>query len=397
MDAVHVGSPRDGDGGGARLAGPGGPVGPVGPSPAGPAVITGLGAVLPTGLGEAAIQALVQPAGPGAPSWSQPRAVVGYDPAGILGPRGLRGLDRTTLLLLGAAALALAQAGPGPGWDAWDGLGLVVASASAGLNSAAEFYREAVTLGARYVDPGRFPSVMVNAAASRAGMRFSARACQLTLAGAETGGPEAVDCARTLLRSGRARAMLVAAVEELSPLLSALRPASGEGAVALVLEPWEEAVARRARTLAQVMGFGAATAGADGPDPAPSNGEDRDCDGPGGAEGLARAGARAVRLALLQSGTAPGEVEAVFSGTAPDHPLAEVERRALEQGLGGRQPPRVEVKRVLGESLAAASLAQVAACAQALSQGGPRRGLVHCLGRNGQAAALVLGAVEGGG
>lgn len=192
----------------------------------------------------------------------------------------------------------------------------------------------------------------------------------------------------------------------------------GEGAAICFLETPEAADARSAKTIATLLGFGAAQA-------VPTNWSDG---GPvmaglgatagGSAGGLDDALAQAIGRALDDAGVRPGEIDAVFCHGAGEVALDEAEARALHAAFGdhARGVELFWLGPMIGETMAAGGSLLVAAAAMALerqhlparAQPGAGRGnlktnssparemqlrrvlvCTHALG--GQCAALVLG------
>jgi 3-oxoacyl-(acyl-carrier-protein) synthase len=155
--------------------------------------------------------------------------------------------------------------------------GVVVGSALGNLGEAAQFLDRLFTKGPGLVNPMLFPNLVMNAAASQVAMALAWRGPNLTVSCGEISGEAALETGIELVRRGRARAVVVAAGEELSEVLfralkelrvlsprgrglegsrpfdvNANGPVLGEGASALVVETLESAVRRGARIHAVV-------------------------------------------------------------------------------------------------------------------------------------------------
>jgi 3-oxoacyl-[acyl-carrier-protein] synthase II len=198
-------------------------------------VVTGVGLALP---GVSTVDQIV--AGPAA-------AASPVDPAERLGRKGLRYKDRATCLSLAAARDALAEAGlAAVGGDFDDSTGVVV---STNFGNVETVCRAAVTIGetgSRSLSPMDIPNASSNITASEIAIRFGLRGPNLTLCNGATSGLDAVRWGSTVLRAGRADAMVIVGVE---PGDAMMRDLTGQdrvldGAVALVLETERHAVDR---------------------------------------------------------------------------------------------------------------------------------------------------------
>ncbi len=184
--------------------------------------------------------------------------------------------DKFTQFALLAAKQAVAQAG----LDFQGALGLrsgvVLGTAGGGLNTWDENYRTVYEEGKNRVHPFVVPKLMNNAAASHVSMEFGLRGPAFTVATACASSNHAMGLAFQMIRSGAAQVMLtggseamlcfggVKAWEGLRVMSKdACRPFSanrngmvqGEGAGVFVFEDYENARARGADILAEVVGF----------------------------------------------------------------------------------------------------------------------------------------------
>jgi len=388
-------------------------------------VITGLAALTAAGVGIAAARDALRA---GRPLWAAPAPVAlepraanvaarvaacGCDPAAILGQTGLRGLDRVTRLMLACARLVLDSAGEEPPAPA--GLAVVAATASAGLGGLYDFFLDALAQGLRFADPGRFPNVMINTAASHVAIRSGARAACLTLAADGTAGPDACAYGAGLLAGGRADAVLVVAAEEVTaPLVLAAWPGRRgaapplmDGAAALLLERARDAARAGRRPLAVVAGYGSAS-------PAGRRMAGRRM----GGRTCLDAARRAAGAALTPRGdapVAPGDAPAAGGREAPSLVYVPWPARARPRFAGDGDwrhaastparlwarrrpaPAIVAVNEVFGDGLAATSLLAVCLAADHCARRGPgARALVHACGRLGQSSALLCAGPAAG-
>jgi len=251
------------------------------------AIVTGWGTVSPFGVGRAALaEALWRGATafaartfttehdlPPIELWSA--SIPAFDPAAILGKKGLRGMSREALLWAVAAADALDDAALAAGGVDPEAAGVVVGSARPGLDDYLGFHLDAQVWGPDRVRPVQGPNTGLNAAASHATIRLGWRAVNTTLCAGLCSGLDAVAHAAGLIHEGAAEVILAGGVDALGYFSArqlkaegswshrAPRPydrrrdgaVPGEGAVALVLESERHAAARGARIRGRLTAF----------------------------------------------------------------------------------------------------------------------------------------------
>ena len=193
-----------------------------------------------------------------------------------------------------------------------------------------------------------------------------------TLSTACSAGAMAILAAAELIEQGEADLMLAGAGDSLSRLTlngfgslllldpNGCRPfdarraglSLGEGAAMLVIEAGETALARGAKILARLAGWGASCDAFHATAPQ--------------AEG--RGALAAMQHALERGQLQPGEIDYVSAhGTAtPDNDA--METRALKQLFGGRLPPVASVKRFFGHTLAASGAIKAVLAVQSLRE-----------------------------
>ncbi len=249
--------------------------------------ISGIGVVSPLGIGAAAFwrslgagTSAVAPITRFDPGPRPPRLgalVPDFPVREFLPPALVRRMDRLSQMIGVAAVLAVADSGYRAKGEAAEDCGVVVGSALGNLGEAAQFLDRLFTKGPGLVNPMLFPNLVMNAAASQVAMALAWRGPNLTVSCGEISGEAALETGIELVRRGRARALVVAAGEELSEVLfrslkelrvlsprgrglegsrpfdvDANGPVLGEGASALVVETLESAVRRGARIHAVV-------------------------------------------------------------------------------------------------------------------------------------------------
>lgn len=245
----------------------------------------------------------------------------GFDPDRVLSPKDQRKVDRFILFALAAAEEALAQAGwkPATAQDQ-ERTATIIASGIGGFPAIADAVRTTDSKGPRRLSPFTIPSFLCNLAAGQVSIRHGLKgplgapvtacaagvqaigdAARMILAGevdvALCGGAEAAIHRVSL--AGFAAARTLASDFNNSPE-AASRPfdeardgfVMSEGAGLLVIEELEHALARGAKPLAELVGYGT-SADAYHITSGPEDGD--------GAQ-------RAMRKALQQAGVAPGQI-----------------------------------------------------------------------------------------
>jgi 3-oxoacyl-[acyl-carrier-protein] synthase II len=307
--------------------------------------------------------------------------ITDLSPEDFLGARGLRTLDRTTLLALIAAKLALEDAQLPLAPDAHEDVGVVLGSNMGSLRSISDFDLDGLRDGPRYVNPAHFPNVVMNSPASQVSVRFRLQALNTTIASGSTASLDAIGYALDMLQLGRAQALLVGGTEEvcwqifagfyhLGALTTAQHGGAppyapfhaqprgtllGEGAVMVVLEPLEACQRRGATAAATIVGYGTAFSAA---------GRLR-CDPE------ARAAVRAIREALRCAEISPDGLDFISVSANGTRACDAMESSAIQTVFGSRSAtiPISAVKSVVGETFSAGGAFQVALAIGALQHG----------------------------
>jgi 3-oxoacyl-[acyl-carrier-protein] synthase II len=298
-----------------------------------------------------------------------------FDPGTVMGQKEVRRTDRFTHLAIAAAEEALYEAG----WDGTttyrpDRVGCIVGSGVGGIATEEAQHTRLRERGPGAVSPLTIPMIMPNAAAGYLAMRHGWRGPSFSVASACASGGHAIGLALRTIQSGDADAVLAAASEApLTPLgmssfaaMDVLSPTGrslpfdarrdgfvmGEGSGALVLEAAENAEARGATVLGELLGY-ATTADAyhiTSPDP--------DARGP----------ARAIELALEDADAGPDDVDYVNAHGTGTKLNDRVETLALRRALGEAAEgiPVSSTKSVIGHLLGAAALVEAVATVHAL-------------------------------
>jgi 3-oxoacyl-[acyl-carrier-protein] synthase II len=305
-----------------------------------------------------------------------------FDPHPTLSEKDVRRSDRNTQLAVVAAERAVHDAGR-PGADPGR-VATVVGTGFGGLETADHGARQ--FLG---VEPGSakgrmnplfVPMAMPNAASALIAMRNGFRGPCLTISTACAAGANAIGEGMRLLREGSADVVIAVGAEApLTPWVmaafaaahalserstdpgSASRPfdrdrdgfVMGEGAAALVLERVPDAVARRARVRAELVGYARNTDAFHLVAPPPDGRGARDC----------------MALALADAGLTANEVAHVNAhGTSTIHNDV-AEAAAIRAVFGADGPPVTSVKGVLGHSVGAAGAVEAVAGVLTLQHG----------------------------
>ena len=206
-----------------------------------------------------------------------------FDPAGVVGPKEARRLDRYVLLSVAAATEAAADASLDGAYEPGR-VGVLFGSAIGGIATIAEQHTLLVERGHDRVSPYFIPSVLVDAASGQIAIALGARGVNYAPVSACATGSTAVGEAAAVIRRGDADVIYaggceaavtplilagfcamrgLAAEEEHPPRASRPFDATregfviGEGAAVLVLEELEGAQARGAHIYAEVIGYGA--------------------------------------------------------------------------------------------------------------------------------------------
>jgi 3-oxoacyl-[acyl-carrier-protein] synthase II len=303
-------------------------------------VVTGMGAVSPLGCGveliwsrlisgRSGLRAL--PASIGADLHARVAGIVpekaedseaGFDPDTAVARKDQRKMDRFILFAMVAAAEAIAQAG----WTPTDAqsrerTATIIASGIGGFPAIAEAVRTTDQRGIRRLSPFTVPSFLVNLAAGHISIRYGYQGPIGAPVTACAASVQAIGDAARLIRAGEADVAICGGAEACIDLVSlggfaaaralstdfndtptrASRPfdrdrdgfVMGEGAGILVIEELQHALARGAKPIVELVGYGTSADAyhiTSGPE-----------DGSGAR--------RAMQLALRQAGLAPGDVQ----------------------------------------------------------------------------------------
>ncbi len=338
------------------------------------ALITGIGAVTPLGVG----------ARPLHERWSQgvcgiadgAGACRDFAPSDFLSLKEARRLDRFAQFAVVAADEAVAQAGWGE-QKPYDPMriGCVIATGIGGIATVEANHDVMRERGAQRVSPLGVPGYMPNAAAAAVSMRHTLRGQMYGIVSACAGGAHALGTALRMIQYGDADAVVAGGAEATLTefgfacfnAMQALSPTGisrpfdarrdgfvmGEGAGVIVLEEAQAALARGATILGELVGYGST-----------SDAHHLTAPEPGGGPAAA-----AISLAIADADLAPEGISYVNAhGTST--PLNDAaETVALKRAFGEDLAKRIPIsstKSAIGHLLGAAGAVEAVATVQVL-------------------------------
>jgi 3-oxoacyl-[acyl-carrier-protein] synthase II len=308
--------------------------------------------------------------------------VRGLDAAHFLGAKMARRTDRFVHLAVAATQEAVAQSGvTDDGWEP-ERAGVLIGSGIGGVESMERGVRTNVERGPGRVTPFLVPMLIPDMASGEISIMLNARGTNWAPVSACASSAHAIGEAAAIIRRDEADVMIAGGAE--APVSStcvaafanmralshrndeparASRPFDrdrdgfviAEGGAVLVLEERERALARGARLLGEVIGYGSTADANHITQPAP------------GGEGAARA----MRLALRQAGLAAPAVDYINAhGTST--PLNDAYETTAMRAVFGDYAERVAIsstKSMTGHLLGAAGALEAAICLQAIATG----------------------------
>jgi 3-oxoacyl-[acyl-carrier-protein] synthase II len=340
------------------------------------AVVTGLGAVTPLGLGAATLHE----------RWADGEVGIAdgagrcreFEPKDHLSVKEVRRLDRFSQLMMVAAGEAIEQAGWGsePPYEPLR-VGCVIATGIGGQSTVEAQLGVMRERGAKSVSPLGVPQYMPNAAAAAVTMKYSLRGQSYGVVSACASGAHAIGSALRMIQYGDADAVVCGGAEATLTdfafasfhAMQALSPSGvsrpfdlrrdgfvmGEGAGVLILEDAEAAAARGATVLGEVAGYGSTTDAFHLTAPEPS--------------GAPAAGA--IELALRDAGAVPSQIDYVNAHGTSTQLNDAAETAALKRALGeeAKRIPVSSTKSSIGHTLGAAGAVEAVATFRTLITG----------------------------
>lgn len=300
--------------------------------------------------------------------------VKNFDPETVMHPKEVKKADRFIHLGLKAAKEAMEDANFGDGID-MDRFGISAGSGIGGLPAIEKNSIIIETRGSKKISPFFIPSALVNMLGGFVSIEHGTRGPNLSSVTACAAGTHAIsDAVKTMMCGGADKMLVVsaecavtgagvggfAAMKALSTRndepTKASRPfdanrdgfVMGEGAAALVLEVYEDAVARGAHIYGEVIGFG--ESGDANHITTPS------LDGP----------ARAMKAAYSMAGKPKLDYVNAHGTSTPINDKNET--AALKELLGGKEncPPMSSIKGQIGHCLGAAGGIEAVVCLMAM-------------------------------
>jgi 3-oxoacyl-[acyl-carrier-protein] synthase II len=303
-----------------------------------------------------------------------------FDPVLLLGKKGLRTLDRSTRLINAAAKLALEDAGLQVTEENTHSIGVSIGTTFGSLHSIAEFDRQGLVEGPKYVNPSHFPNTVINSPASQVSIRFQIKGFNTTISTGFCAGLDAVSYAVDFIRLGRADIVLAGGVEELCEetflgfyKLGCLSGMDGteplccpfdarrngtilsEGAAVLILEEEQHARQKGKDSYATVVGCG--------------NAFDTKAEMDFSHKGIGLQ--QAINLAMKEASLAPEQIEYIASCANSTRGLDRIETSVIKDVFGkyAYDIPVSSIKSMIGETFSASGALSLAATAGALHRG----------------------------
>jgi len=357
-------------------------------------VITGIGVVAPNGTGKDRFWDALAHGESGirpitlfeTASYASKRAgeITDFDPARYLGRKGLRTLDRSTLLLAVATTLAMRDAQMEiDNINTYD-TGIVTGTSMGSVKSISDFDKSSLIEGPSSVNPALFPNTVINAPSSQVSILFDIRGLNATISSGFCSALDAAIYAYDAILLNKVNTIFAGSVEELchqtflgfykagclsmgddkdtaaEESMPFDRRRNGlvlaEGAGTLILEDLAHARERNAHIYGEILGFGRAF----DPD-APVAGYNPN------AEGAVRAMNKALESAHLK----PGEIDLICASANSSPAGDEVETIAIKKAFGNhaRAIPISAIKAMTGEGYSTSGSLQIMAALLSLNRG----------------------------
>ncbi len=352
------------------------------------AVVTGIGAISPNGIGREAFWAATRAGTSGVRRITQfpvehlptriAGTVEGFDPGAVLSANDLKHVPRIVPMAVAASIEAAADAGLAAGelpLDERRRFAVVIGSGGGGLEFIEKQFRQYYLEDPKGVSLYTIPSSTPGSLSSEISMKLALRGASHVISTGCTSSTDALGHAMSLIRYGRADRVIVGGSDSpigpgiltgfcLMKIMStswndeparASRPFSkdrdgfvlAEGSWMMVLEERDTAMARGARIYGEVVGYGA-TCEAFHRVRLDENGEEP---------------ARAMRLALDDAALGPGDVDYLALHGTSTQLNDRIETRAIKLVFGPRatEIPASSVKSMIGHPQGASGAAGIAA------------------------------------
>ncbi len=139
-----------------------------------------------------------------------------FNPKSILWKKGLRLMDRNSLLSLCAAKLAIEDAHLPLDQEPKDNIGVVLSSSFGSISSRADFQFDILKEGSQRVNPNLFPNTVLNVMASQVAIKFGLSGACVSVSSGYNGVFESFEMASSFIESGQIETAIVGGTEELS-------------------------------------------------------------------------------------------------------------------------------------------------------------------------------------
>ncbi len=307
--------------------------------------------------------------------------VKGFEPQQYMDRKEIRRTDRFTHLAVGAAAQALKDAKLDVATDA-ERIGTAIGTGVGGLETLVEQVVLMEQRGPSRLSPFLVPMLMANAASAQISMQFGLKGPSLTHVSACASSSHAIGECGEIIRRGQAdvmvtggseAAVLPVAIGAFSTMHAmsrrnddperASRPFDkdrdgfvlSEGSAVVIVEERERALRRGARIYGELIGYGATADAYHITSPSP--------EGEGNA--------RAMKMALAQSGLRPEEIDYINAHGTSTQPNDREETAAIKQVFGEHAYKLMvsSTKSMSGHLLGAAGAFEAIACLLALRDG----------------------------
>jgi nodulation protein E len=346
--------------------------------------ITGIGVISALGLDREQFWASLVAGKSGIGEFEQPEYgpirfknaafVSGYAPENYFPEKNITFMDRFAQFSVVAAREAVSQAGIEWDEDLRERAAVITGSCIGGRIAEEAGYWNLFHLNKNRVHPLTIPLGMANSGASQVSMEFGLHGPTFTFSTACSSSAHALGHAFWMVRSGAAPLALAGGADapiyygnmkawEAMRVVSqdTCRPFSidrggmilGEGGAMLVLEPLDAALARGARPIAEIVGFGMSS------------------DASHITQPLAEGAARAIRGALKDGGLSPEQVGYINAHGTGTEANDKMECAAIRSVFGAHADklPISSTKSMHGHTLGAAGAIEVAAAAFSLDKG----------------------------
>lgn len=271
--------------------------------------------------------------------------VKGFDPTKYIEPKEVKKMDRFIHFAIAATQMALEDAGLKITPENSERIGVVIGSGMGGLPTIEHYHKILLEKGWKRVSPFFIPMVIVNLAAGQISIKYGIKGPNLAVTTACATGNHSIGEAFRMIQYGDADVMIAGGTEAvITPMAiagfaimralstrndepeKASRPfdinrdgfVMGEGAGIIILEELEHALKRGAKIYAELVGYGMSADAYHITAPAPQG------------EG----GARCMKMALLDAGIAPEEVDYINAHGTGTKQGDELETQAIKTVFG---------------------------------------------------------------